>query len=319
MRKARWNVLITVALAAGLIGLAPATMAGGDSDSDSGGPRVVRVDCTHADPGKHDSIAKALRKKADELVVEIDGICVEDVVIRRDFVTVRGRNQNPDLDGIHGATPGVVLGGSGDEAIKQAVVLVEGGDGVRLEDLFVGEGLENRSGVFAVGWAIVTLSGCRVANNPDLGVAAAGGSTLFLEESEVMGNGSFAGGSTGSAPLIVNDSDLRGGLLGVNAGVVIMHRGSLSGTILAAGKSTVDLEQVPHTGVFNILATASTLRLLGSTLRGLTLVTDFSTLVVRNESIVEGSLACEAGGDAFCRTPAADVTGTSYCSQCLKP
>jgi len=95
--------------------------------------------------------------------------------------------------------------------------------------------------------------------------------------------------------------------------------GIISGTILAAANSLIDLEEVPHAGFFNLLATSSTLRALDSTLQGLTVVSDFSTLVARNGSVVEGSLDCAAGGDAFCVDPTTDVLGTSNCGQCLKP
>jgi len=48
--------------------------------------RTVRVNCDH--PGK--TIAKALRKKADRLIVEFRGTCEEHVEILRDNVTLQG-------------------------------------------------------------------------------------------------------------------------------------------------------------------------------------------------------------------------------------
>ena len=53
-----------------------------------GRTRTVKVDCF-----KGKSINKALKKhKNDELIIEIDGICVENVLVDRDNVTLRGIN-----------------------------------------------------------------------------------------------------------------------------------------------------------------------------------------------------------------------------------
>ncbi len=321
MRKTRFHVTTTVALVGALLILPRAVArAGSDSDSDSDEPRVLEVDCTNANPKKHDSIAKALETKADELIIEIDGICIEDLVIRRDSVTVRGKNGNADLDGIHSASPGAILGGAGGEEIAEAVVWVRGGVAIRLEHLFIGEGQANRSGVVAGDDSVVTISNCRVENNPGFGVVASGSSTLFIVESVVGSNSAFGVASVGGSYLSAIDSLLSGGLLGVYGGQISLSGGSLSGAVYSIANSGVGLDGVTHTnGVFNLIAGDSYFRAFGSTLEGLILVSDFSTLVVRNGSTVEGSLACQAGGDAYCPSPATDVTGTSDCSQCLKP
>lgn len=319
-----WNARPGVTVALGLIGCLVAgtssvAWAGDDSDSDSDDVRVAAVDCTDSNPKKHDSIARALRKKADELILEIDGICIEDFVIRRDSVTIRGKNQNADVDGIRGAAPGAVLGGKGDEELGESVVLVRGAVAVRLEHLFIGEGQANRSGVGAVDDSVVTISDCQVENNPLFGVVAAGSSTFFVEDSLVTGNAGFAAVSTGGSYLSVKDSVLIGGLLSVYSGQANVSGGSLSGAIFSVVNSIVGLEETAHTGAFNLLAFDSSLRALSSTIQGLTVVTDFSTLVARNGSRIEGSLTCEAGGEAYCPNPATDVAVTSDCGQCLKP
>ena len=60
-------------------------------------PKTVNVNC---DIG--DSIMDALSKKGDPLTIEISGICVEDVVVRRDNVSFVGTD--PSLDGVQAAT-----------------------------------------------------------------------------------------------------------------------------------------------------------------------------------------------------------------------
>lgn len=51
-----------------------------------------------------DSINDALETPAGDLVVEINGPCVEDAVVRRDRVTLKGANDDPLLDSIEAAT-----------------------------------------------------------------------------------------------------------------------------------------------------------------------------------------------------------------------
>jgi len=64
----------------------------------SGGPVTVVVQC----PGQ--SINDALETPAEDLIVEINRFCVEDVVVRRDRVTLKGASGNPLVDGIEAAT-----------------------------------------------------------------------------------------------------------------------------------------------------------------------------------------------------------------------
>lgn len=59
--------------------------------------KIVDIDCADGD-----SINKALEKRDTELIINIAGICTEDVVVRRDRVTLRGTD--PALDGIRAAT-----------------------------------------------------------------------------------------------------------------------------------------------------------------------------------------------------------------------
>ena len=300
--------------------------------------KTINVDCSRGQ-----TITQALERPAEELTIVIDGFCIEDLVIRRDFVTVRGKNQDPDLDGIHSATPGIILGGTGGQEIGESVVTVRGGHAIRFEHLFIGEGQANRSGVAAIDNSIVTISDCLVENNPDFGVAAAGNSVLFVVDSTVRGNSRFGGFAVGSGLLALTDSDLLdngdpavfddGGLLSINNGLITMVGGSLSGSIVSSVNSSVELggfdpivgvplAGVLHTGGIVIVDGSSVRARSGSTLQGFTLVVDFSTFALRGGSTLDGNLVCGSGGDAFCDDPAVNLPvlgSTSNCGQCPKP
>ncbi|MCP4903137.1 MAG: hypothetical protein GY906_39755 [bacterium] len=62
--------------------------------------RTIAVDCSNP----KQSINRALRRGwfARTLVIEVTGICYENVKIERDNVTIRGTSGDPTLDGIHG-------------------------------------------------------------------------------------------------------------------------------------------------------------------------------------------------------------------------
>ncbi len=317
-------IITTLFLSAPLLAQGPP--AGTGPPSGVGPPSAtVLVDCAAGD-----SITEALNTPADELTIEIDGFCSEDFVIQRDFVILRGKNGNPNLDGIHSATPGIIIAGTGLQEIGQSVVWIRGAQAIRFENLFIGEGQANRSGVAATMNSIVTISNCRIENNLGYGVAA-GSSSLFVVDSTVRGNSSFGGLSTNGGLLHVSDSvllDNGGGLLSVSNGQIIMSGGSLNGAIFSLRNSGIDLgggellgvEQTALSGIaLNLIGGDSSVHAFGgSTLQGLTLVMDFSNFVLREGSTLDGFLSCGAGGDAFCETPATDVTG-SNCSQCLPP
>src|SRR5712691_11791438 len=71
----------------------------GAAHSAAARPVRVRVDC---DRGER--IRAALRRSADELVIEVRGMCDEDVLVERDKVTLHGAS--PDRDGIRSTLSG---------------------------------------------------------------------------------------------------------------------------------------------------------------------------------------------------------------------
>ncbi len=292
------------------------------ADASYGETKTVRIDC---DRGK--TIASALNQEADELIIEISGFCKEDPVIERDFVTIRGANQDPALDGIHGATPGQVLAGTGGQEIGETVVTIRGAQGVRLEYLSLGEGLANRTGVAAISGAIATVSNCVVENSSDGGVAAANG-TLFVEDSIVRGNGgagalAVVGGQLTLIDTIVLANGL--GLISLTGGTITVSGGSIDGSIFALSDGNIELggfglDPVAHSAPFNLISGDSSLRVSSSsTLAGFFAVADFSNLALRDGSTITGTLNCDGGGDAFCDTPLTQIIGFSNCGQCPNP
>lgn len=139
--------------------------------------KTVVVDCA-----KGQSVNEALADKAEPLVVEVRGTCVETVEVRRDGITLRGRN--PASDGIRATDPtGVaLLIDDADRVVVENLTISGGGRGVSLQE---------------AGPSVVVRN-CRVEDNGRFGVAAFH-SVLHLEDVVVTGNGGAcaAAGGTG--------------------------------------------------------------------------------------------------------------------------
>jgi len=104
------------------------------------------------------SINAALMNDAEELIVEISGFCDENVVIRRDHVTLLG--EDPATDGIRGVGP---------DHLDHAVVRIEDVYYVRLENLTITGG--PRNGVLQYYGDRIELVNCRVTDNGTAGLA----------------------------------------------------------------------------------------------------------------------------------------------------
>lgn len=352
----RWNrtcVLVTSCLVAGL----PETAAGQGRPPDSGPPvppaLTVEVDCAGGD-----SINAALARPAGELTVEIRGFCREDVVVRRDRVTLRGGD--PAVDGIRGAGAGDLPG--------DGVVRVEHARGVRIENLTLTGGA--RHGLAMLDATAVEVAGCRLVDNARAGLVPTVSSSVFVTDTTISGNGrqgilAFDDSlvqclrctiqEPGSAVLAVRgpdveirDSTLAGGGIAVLAdtgGTVVrltdtavtatgfalvafelteihVSGGSLSGGITGEWKSLLVLDGVVQTAnpVGNFLDLDSTARLTEQTsLQGDFAVLGASTLLLEKGSTMGGNLACGSASDAFCDDPTRVAGTTSGCASCVKP
>ncbi len=152
----------------------------------------VRVDCS-----KGQSINKALRHKADDLVVTISGLCEENDVVNRERVTLRGAD--PAVDGIRAATldtPG-------------SFALLVRSSYVRIENLRITGGqtyglvVSHTSGYGRFGWGSdpgVEVVNCRIVDNPGIGLLAED-SSVAVRDTALSGNargGAYALGGSGS-------------------------------------------------------------------------------------------------------------------------
>jgi hypothetical protein len=138
---------------------------------DESGSKTVVVKCD-----KGDSINEALEEKADILIIEVQGWCTEDVVIERDFVTLRG--SNPLVDGIEAARP---------EPHLSAAVYIRGAREVVLESL----GISSGGGESAL-WVVHSDGGevvdCHLEGGDSWVVRVRGSTFNFLEGTEITNN-----------------------------------------------------------------------------------------------------------------------------------
>lgn len=129
---------------------------------------TVPVDCAAGD-----SINEALRQPAEELTIEISGICTENVVVSRSNVTLIGTD--PSTDGIQGAS-GIPINNA---------VLVFGTFSVTIENLQ----LTGAVGGLGVDYAFaVRVINCRLENNSYAGAFLSGANVRF-EDTVITGNG----------------------------------------------------------------------------------------------------------------------------------
>lgn len=156
---------------------------GEDEDGDEGGRvRTVSVDCLDGD-----SINNALmRHQGRDLVVEIRGICEEDVVVDRDNVTLRGGD--PNADGIAAETSDPAVDGFG------IALHIRGARRIAIENLkLTSASLAGFMATNANHRPQVEVSNCRMEGNGVLGAFLINSRVRF-SDSVFTGNGGAAGG-----------------------------------------------------------------------------------------------------------------------------
>lgn len=131
--------------------------------------KTITVDCS-----KGQKVNDALSNTASELTILIHGICKEDVVVKRDSVTMIG--EDPNLDGVEG----VGLHAEG------AAVLIRGASVVRLENVKITGG--PFYGVRVLYSQQVKAVNCRFEGNGVYGAGVAHSFSRF-EDSVITGNG----------------------------------------------------------------------------------------------------------------------------------
>ena len=119
--------------------------------------KTIKVDCS-----KGQSINKALEDKADELIIEISGMCEENVLVERHNVTLRGGD--PAGDGIRAV----------DEGDDDVALTIAGTLNVAVENLRLTGG-ERGLTVNNVIRGSVHVRNCNVEGNSRMGLKLEGG------------------------------------------------------------------------------------------------------------------------------------------------
>lgn len=134
------------------------------------GAKTINVDC----PKK--SINTALQDDAEDLVIEFTGTCEEDVLIRRDGVTLRGLDASALIAGAPGVLP---------PASRRAGVTVIGASNVLLTSFTVDD--SGSRGIDARGASRLTIDGVTATGNGD-GLILLEQSAALIRDSHFDGN-----------------------------------------------------------------------------------------------------------------------------------
>lgn len=194
------------------------------------GPAIltVQVDCS-----SEDRLERALAQPAQELVVELSGTCVGDLLIQRDRVTLRG------------VTPDATL--AGDASNPAPAVTIRGSQVVRLEDLSIQGDL---FGVRLHQGASATFSGVELSGSQIIGVLIEENSSLVASNFSATGVGVFGTAVFDSSSLTVERSvDLSfNGVVGLlmSTGASLHPRGAASFTANDNGVVGVALQSGAH-------------------------------------------------------------------------
>src|SRR5262245_63462592 len=150
--------------------------------------KTVVVDCR-----KGESLAAALAEEAEDLIVEVRGLCSEDTKVVRGNVTIRGTD--PAVDGIRGVTKSRASSVAGTTAALEVRA-----SGVVLEKLRVTGGA--LYGLLVVGSQGTEVRNCRLQENGELGASFTGASAAMVYDTIFSGNG--AGGARVNRSSVVN-------------------------------------------------------------------------------------------------------------------
>jgi hypothetical protein len=237
---------------------------------------TVTVDC-----GGGETIADALETPAEELIIEVSGLCHELLHIVGRRVVIRGTD--PTLDGIRppaGATDYFALVQIDYINFDRA----ESAPGVVLENLSISESAANGVRVF---FSDVDLVNTRVENNAFIGVGAAEGSYVEVYDSVIAGNG-LTGARARSAGWLTLDGctvsdNGDSGINGTLAGVVVATETTITGSPWGAISGW-------HSSVVAISS---------STVSGSRAALYAGAEVDVRDSILEASLLVDEGGSVF--------------------
>ena len=275
-------------------------------------PKTVKVDCT-----KGKSVQAALASNGDPLTIEITGICVENVVVRRDNVTFLG--SDPALDGIRAA--------SATEEFS-AAVLVRESRNIHFQNLQFAGG--NTSGLRVENARRnISADNCLFHDNGTWGAIAVGG-TIEITNSTARDNrtgGSTGGGLTAaesgqlycSSCILEDNPDPTGGfgVIARTGGIVGLEDTTIDGVRFGAaaiqgGQVTIVNSDV--TGDFSSLFASdhATLQVDGSSVAGLIFLDTKGRMELFDVVQTSTGLPNFAEGDSFLQIFAGAAGSTSF-------
>jgi len=288
--------------------------------------KTVKVDCF-----KGKSINKALKKhKNDELIIEIDGICDEDVLVQRDNVTLLGINLDPDgepEDGIRAVSTDL------NEPPNFGVALwIRDAANVTVENLRIfgaarhGIRVTNSSpGIFVVN--------CRLEGNTQRGLSVVD-ARVTVRDTTLTGNG------VGGATLFGAVATFRDCIFD-EAGIAVTatdhSRARLRDSTVTSGayraniKSIIELDDTDQIAnplvIGNRFTSGSQLNAsVSSSIKGPSTFTNFSSGFLGsagggNVATHSGDITCRSVSDVFCPDPASIIDGgvTVGCASCIVP
>jgi len=284
--------------------------------------KTVKVDCF-----KGKSINKALNanKNVEELTIEIDGICKEDVIVQRDNLTLIGIN----LDGSGNPTDGIEADSTDPDAPPAlgAVLWIRDAFNVRVESLILSEGA--RHGLRVIDSFLIVVDNCILEDN-DLRGLLVRTSGVQVEFSTLRENGNGGANVGSGARVTFADGEIdesSSAVLVNNEATVILRRMEVDGSFQAIRKSLIQLFNTDQNDNpdENIISDDSQLQAdSNSEVRGPSTFSVFSTgffevVVARKAKHIGSTMTCESGSDVFCDEPANQITGggTSIdCSSC---
>jgi hypothetical protein len=308
--------------------------------------RTIKVKCA-----KGDSINEALMTVADELIIEISGMCEESVFINRNNVTLRG--SDPLADGIQavdedsnaiiaqgtyglqvenlaitGGKNGMVIGQSTGQTQLTNCWLEGNRSGAHLQNSAVrAENCRFAAqswGVMVMNSSFLTCYDCEISSSDWAGMTVEAGSRAYLQGSDISGD--------------------EWAIIVLNSNVIVRNGSTVSatsGAIWATGGSTASINSAPLLSGSLTCSEGSSLYIGGTTqeanpngnvvrndsflnvsngsiLTGQLDIVNFGKTKLDLDSTINGDMACRSGGDAYC-DDANNVTGDIIgCSLCIK-
>jgi len=287
--------------------------------------RTVKVDCFK---GKSINAVLKAHKNVDELTIEIDGICDEDVLVQRDNVTLLGINLDVDgepEDGIRAVST------DPDAPPNFGVALwIRDAANVTVENLRIFGGARNGLRV-TNSRPLILVENCILEGNARRGLNVVD-ATVVVRYTTLTGNVRGGAGVSGARVTFENCTiDEAGDAVSANDHATAILRDStvISGAYRANRKSIIELDDTdqgvnPSENRFTSGSqlTASVL----SHIKGPSTFTDFSSGFLGsvgggNVATHSGDITCRSVSDVFCPDPASIIDGgvTVGCASCIVP